>query len=523
MNYIDVRAEKLSSTAEEKERWRELLQNLEKAQRQMSDPDKIVTEYFGVEVAGSRCVPNNQNRSDCLFRKSLKAFRALYERTHPTKQEIDSCDLLVSMVGFSLEPVMHTVLTLRPKHVIFVFSKDSARFRPRVKTLDYLKVLISCHGEGYNPKIEQITLESTDTALVFSSVHNAIAQASKSGSVAIDVTGGKKSMDVSAFLAASLFEKVAIYYVDYEEYDSATGYPVWGSEFLNELDNPYKLFNVREEHLIKEYWDKGDFAAAKRLAEMIAKVLTPEIAERYSISEKRNRLVEIGKAAACYELWSRFDYKAAKSSFFADYDQHHNGVLDELDKCSMVFVEGECCRRENAEIALMLAVDRYSRGFDAMQFKEWNRAALCYMQATEALLRFSYSLSEESVLRSKSQEYYSSPLLKKLFGFRYNNDKKEMEVDSGVNNPVFKNDDLCKRLQKSVLNKRNELSHYECVLHSGESDVIEGMIKDMGDVVKDFLKLFAENYKIEENYIDAFCTQVAFLQLDNDLQFMTSK
>lgn len=507
-SYIDVRSEKLSATAKEKERWRELMQNLNRAQRQMSDPDKIVTEYFGVDVTGSRSVPSNQNLSDCLFRKSLKAFRALYAHNHSTKQGADSCDLLISMVGFSLEPVMHTVLTLRPKHVVFVFSKDSARFRPRVKTLDYLKTLINCHGEDYNPKIEQITLESTNTALVFSSVHNTIAQASESGSVAIDVTGGKKSMDVSAFLAASLFERVAIYYVDYEEYDSATGYPVWGSEFLNELNNPYKQFNVREEHLIKKHWNRGDFTAASHLAEMMTEMLNPEMAKRYSLAEKRDLLVEIGKTAACYEAWSRFDYKEASKNKFKCFEVYHGQILDELEKCPEVFKKDKICKEEYAPLALKLAVDRYMRGKDGVQHSEWNAAALFFTQAVEALLKFTYSSKRNKELKWEKTEMMLNNL------FNGHQQKKHYSV--------FKGESLRKRIAEDVLDKRNILSHYTCFnqsrISSTEEKEIEDIMRSMEVTTHEFLEHFAEIYGFEEKTINNLCDYLTFLQLGNDLQ-----
>ena len=502
-SYIDVRAEKLSATVEEKEWWRELLQNLARAQRQMSDPEKSVTEYFGVEVNGSRCVPGNQNLSDCLFRKSLKAFRALYAHKHLTEQDADSCDLLISMVGFSLEPVMHTVLTIRPKHVVFVFSKDSARFRPRIKTLDYFKTLINCHGEEYNPKIEQIILESTDTALVFSSVNNTIAQVSEGGSIAIDVTGGKKSMDVSAFLAASLFEKVEIYYVDYEEYDSAIGYPVWGSEFLNELDNPYKQFNVREEHLIKKHWNRGDFTAARQLAEMMTETLTPEVAKRYSLTKKRDRLDEICQAASCYDAWRRFEYDMAASSEFTSYPEHHEDTLSRLRRCSMVFNVENIAEQTNAELALELAVDRYMRGEDASRHGEWNRSALCYAQSVELLLRFCF-VRDRDFLRGKVQN-----IEKRTLG-----QLKKIMFDD--NPDYFSAPSLGEKIAVNIADERNALSHFQCF----SDDVVDYhcVMGTMKDVVDELFEAFTKKLEIEYQKVVVLKLRLTFCSLNEDLE-----
>jgi len=512
MTHIDVRAEKLSATAAEKETWRELLQNLARAQRQMSDPEKSVTEYFGIDVTGSQCIQNNQNLSDCLFRKSLQAFRALYACSYPTKQAAESCDLLISMVGFSLEPVMHTVLTLRPKKVVFVFSKESARFRPRVKTLDYLKSLIVCHSKDYDPKIEEIILKNTDTALVFSTVNKAIVQASFSGGIAIDVTGGKKSMDASAFLAASLHKDVSIYYVDYETYNSDKGHPIWGSEFLNRLANPYAFFSIREEHLIKGLWETGDFSAVKELVEsVIESAFTREEAEQYSLVEKYDKLVEIGMAAACYEAWSRFDYIEASKNSFESRSFFHEQVLDELVRCPDVFVKNEVCQRSDSILVLKLAIDRYVRGGDAVHYGEWNRAALCYTQAVEAILDFTYSAERNEVLKRDTTAIVR---LNNLF----NGHEKKRHQN------FFRGEVLRKRINEDVLNQRNLLSHYTCTnQYSGsitDNDLqIDEVMRKMEVAVHEFLLLFADRYEINKTEVDTFCKQIGFLNLDKNLCF----
>jgi len=513
MTHIDVRAEKLSATPAEKETWRELLQNLASAQRQMSDPEKSVTEYFGVEVNGSRCVPSNQNLSDCLFRKSLKAFRALYACSYPTKQTAESCNLLISMVGFSLEPIMHTILTLRPKKVVFVFSKESARFRPRVKTLDYLKSLIVYHGKDYDPKIEEIILKNTDTALVFSTVNNAIAQSSFSGGIAIDVTGGKKSMDASAFLAASLQEDVSIYYVDYEAYNSDEGYPIWGSEFLNRQANPYAFFSIREEHLIMGLWETGNFSAVKELvASVIESAFTREEAEQYSLAERYDKLVEIEMAAACYEAWSRFDYIEASKNNFESRSFFHEQVLDELVRCPDVFVNNKVCQRSDSILVLKLAIDRYVRGCDAARHGEWNRAALCYTQAVEAILDFTYSAERNEVLKR------DTTALVRLNNLFNGHDKKRHES-------FFRGEILRKKINEDVLNQRNLLSHYTCTnQHAGsiaDNDLqIDEVMRKMDVAVHDFLLLFADRYKINKTEVDTFFKQINFLKLDKNLCFI---
>lgn len=499
-SYIDVRAKKLSATEEERVQWRELLQDLNNAQKRISNHEDIGTAYFGFDVVHSQDVPFIKSISDCPFRKSLRAFRALYSHDYPTKDDDQTCDLLISIVGFSLEPVMHTVLTLRPKKLLFIFSQESALSERRVPALSRIKSLIIGHGDGYSPEIDYKIIENTDTPHVFSAVRNAINQAASIKNVAIDITGGKKSMDASAFLAASLFEEISIYYVDYDSYDEDKGYPEWGSEYLNELDNPYMLFNIREEQLIKKYWDRGDFVAARRLIEMMTEALTPEMAKRYSLTKKRDKLVGIYRAAACYDAWSRFEYNIALAEKFKDY---HDSVLEELCMCSTVFEIGSIATLKKAELVLELSVDRYMRGNDASGYKEWNRAALCYAQSVELLLRFCL-LRDEVVI---------NPNIKNIETLTLGRLKKLLFDD----NPGYFSDKLLgERIKNYIADERNALSHFQCF--SIDKIDYKGVMRMMRTVADELFAAFAKKFEIILPKIDEYKKRLLFCSLNDDLE-----
>ena len=402
--YINRRAEKLSKNEAEKVPWRNLLRNLIDEQENISkntDSEKRITKYFGIN---DEYEPDSKNFFESPFSKSLKAFRALYSIDYPT-DEGGSCDLLISIVGFSLEPIMHTVLTLKPKKLLFIFSKESSLIGSKdVNAFDRLQALIACHGYGYNPTIDQKILEVADAPHVFSVVRDAITKAASPDQVAIDVTGGKKSMDASAFLAASLFEEVAIYYVDYASYDTDKGFPVWGSEFLNKLENPYKVFGVREEQLIKEFWDKADFPAVVEFIGLCTDMEKEETAKKYGLTAKFEQLKLVKKAAECYTEWRIFDYQKALNKPFKGYDKHHSNILTELTKCSTLETDQNINNQQSAQLALALAIDRYMRGFDAYKHEKQSTAILRYAQSVERLLRFCYKKDWDSIQKGKKDK-----------------------------------------------------------------------------------------------------------------------
>jgi hypothetical protein len=502
---IQRKAEKLS-TYDATQDWHYLLAGLVETQKRMRRnclPHELVHSYFGTRVKdGDAPEPATDELDQTPFRQSLRVFKTLYKINYPFA---DSCKVLVSMVGFSLEPVMHTLLTLLPDKVILVFSQESAKFDGGVTAADYIKFLITLYCPSYTPVLEEIRLASTDTAEVFARVHEKINEYSfhcTHGNVAIDVTGGKKSMDASAFLAASLFDNVAIYYVDYEEYDIHGGYPVWGSEFLNLLDNPYSIYNVREEQLVKELWEKGNYSAVKKLADSLIKSLTLEKAKKYLLGDKRILFVEIAKAAACYEAWLRFDYEEAGNSMFNVGATHHGQVLAALAQCSNVFVKGQICGQGLACLTYKLATDRYLRGREATHNGESNRAALCYTQAVEVLLKFAYSAERfEELERSRTEV-----LLNNLFN---GHEKKSHKS-------IFRGERLRKRIKEDVLDQRNDLSHHSCRTQPFN---VREIFSRMESAVYEFLNLFAATYRISSVEIETFSKQATFLHLDDNLQF----
>lgn len=503
--YIEPRVEKLSKNEAEKVQWRGLLRNLSDNQDDISkcaDSEKRITKYFGVNAEYH---PDNEKIFKSPFSNSLKAFRALYAIDYPT-DEGDFCDLLISIVGFSLEPIMHTVLTLRPKNLLFIFSKESSLIGSKdVSAFDRFRALIACHGDGYNPTIDQQILEVADAPHVFSVVRDAITKAASPDRVAIDITGGKKSMDASVFLAASLFEKVAIFYVDYESYDTDKGFPIWGSEFLNKLENPYKVFGVREEQLVKNFWDKADFPAVVEFIELCTDKEKEETAKKYGLTAKFEQLKLVKKAAECYTEWRLFDYHKASLNIFEGYDKHHRGVLAELINCATLETEKGLRNPQSAQLALALSIDRYSRGYDAFRHNKQNIAILCYAQSVELLLRFCCK-KDRNELNPKKECDKKILMLGKLTEILFDNHPSYFNI------PHFG-----ERLKQNVNEARNAIAHYNCVSSNKDAD-IQCDAESMRNIVDELFLMFAKKHGLAEQLIDQYKKSLSFCSLNEHLE-----
>lgn len=325
LEIIEKRVEKLQSF-DGSEDWDGLLTGLadrQKTIRRNSQPHELVHAYFGTHLRNGYTIElANHNLDKTPFGQSLRVFKTQYQLDYP---QAEPYKVLVSMVGFSLEPVMHTLLTLQPEKVIFVFSQESVRFDGERTAADYIEFLIEHYNTSYKPSIENICLKSTDTAEVFVRVHEKIKQYSTKDKISVDVTGGKKSMDVAAFLAAAMHEEVGIYYVDYEDYNIYNGYPVWGTEFLKRLDNPYRIYNIEIINQAKELFRSANYFASHKLFDKAQKEMDKEpiplIHEALtSEREKINRMMVVSE---CLMYWDRFEYE--------DAFEVMNNIADDID------------------------------------------------------------------------------------------------------------------------------------------------------------------------------------------------
>lgn len=139
---------------------------------------------------------------------------------------IESVDVLLSILGFTPEPIILAARALKPqKHIILhdkgvAFNEDNIRFLPKFLPNGYEKIELKDESFGtiYDTLKEQMAFNV-------------------GRSYAINITGGKKSMVASAGIFARDFNSSVIY-VDYNDYDPNLRRPTPGSEYMNIVYTP---------------------------------------------------------------------------------------------------------------------------------------------------------------------------------------------------------------------------------------------------------------------------------------------
>jgi CRISPR-associated protein (TIGR02710 family) len=384
LEIIERRVEKLQSF-DGSEDWDGLLTGLadrQKTIRRNAQPHELVHAYFGTHLRNGETIElANHNLDKTPFGQSLRVFKTQYQLDYP---QAEPYKVLVSMVGFSLEPVMHTLLTLQPEKVIFVFSQESVRFDGERTAADYIEFLIEHYITSYKPSIENICLKSTDTAEVFARVHEKIKQYSTKDKISVDVTGGKKSMDVAAFLAAAMHEEVGIYYVDYEDYNIYNGYPVWGKEFLKRLDNPYRIYNIEIINQAKELFRSANYFASHKLFDKAQKEMDKESTPliRKALTSEREKINRMMAVSECLMYWDRFEYK--------DAFEVMNNIADDIDFPDLrKFVSRDNMDRliyeanNQFEYIKELCLDRYANAERRYEQGRYDDALTRYAQSLE--------------------------------------------------------------------------------------------------------------------------------------------
>ncbi len=187
-----------------------------------------------------------------LYSKSM--FDHIVQKVvHNSIHYADKYKYLISLAGFSPEPLILSILSLRPEKVFFLNTPDTNHILDKI--VDYCELKPS--------EYLRREVSSSDTAEVYRQI-NEFVDGHDPGEFAIDITGGKKAMVGGAAQAGALLG-CAVLYVDFAEYLPELRKPMPGTEYLNFLDNPYEIFGDIELREALVHYAKGNYAAGEEI------------------------------------------------------------------------------------------------------------------------------------------------------------------------------------------------------------------------------------------------------------------
>lgn len=251
------------------------------------------------------------------------------------------CDVLVLLVGYSMEPLFQTISVFVPckkivllvnpvydqldengKHVQVEGSIYGADVQEWVESL----LLPQVYGRREKPATDvcvigdvgdakQDNAERTSDmagallpAAVFQTLCAYILREHRAKKkVVVDITGGKKSMDVGAFLFAA-YADIPVSYVDFGEYHPKHRRPYGYTCRIGCLENPYAAFALKEWEEIRNLFENYHFHAAHETLDHVLKAM-PELFTPLQIKAAKH----LDQMLHLYAAWDDGDYDKAKT------------------------------------------------------------------------------------------------------------------------------------------------------------------------------------------------------------------
>lgn len=184
------------------------------------------------------------------------------------KNNPDPYTYLILPVGFSPEPLILSILTLRPERVYFLYTRDSEIYLDRI--VKETNLLIS--------KVKSDLIDETNVPDIYRKVRDIYEEWGKPSRIAVDISGGKKSMVGGCALAGAMIG-ARLFYID-SQFLAKMRKPWPGSEKLTLLENPYDVFGDLEFRRAQSLYIELDFIGASELFRSLQKKTSqPELYE----------------------------------------------------------------------------------------------------------------------------------------------------------------------------------------------------------------------------------------------------
>jgi CRISPR-associated protein (TIGR02710 family) len=245
---------------------------------------------------------SNRAKTDEIYRTQffpafMPEFQQLPLHNAPYQFQKEEKKVLISMLGFSWEPVVLMMKWLQPEWMLLIGTKDSLKHRVADKSvMDWIH-----QNSGLElGKFSFITVDERDEVTIYQAIHTFLKTNDLSiAETVIDPTGGKKSMSAAAASAAFVMD-IPMLYVDYAEYNEAARRPVIGTEFPRYISNPMSVLGYLEYEKIFSAFNRGDYGESESSAR--------ELASKLNVPREAELLHQIAMA---YNLWAQFRFDKA--------------------------------------------------------------------------------------------------------------------------------------------------------------------------------------------------------------------
>jgi hypothetical protein len=221
----------------------------------------------------------------------------------------ENYDTGIYLVGYSIMPLILSISYIKPSEIIFVVTPDTQPL------IDEIKGGINGISPDYHAfisgddRIRIMAIEDlSDPAAVFQTIDKIIYE-NEGKKIAIDITGGKKTMVTGAFMASAHSRTCDIFYIDFEEYNIRNSEPVYGTEFLASLPNPSEIFSLADWDRLISLKESYQFNQALKELDNIKENIAKH--GKYFSDTFKTRLHELETQIRGLALWDDHCYRQA--------------------------------------------------------------------------------------------------------------------------------------------------------------------------------------------------------------------
>ena len=313
-------------------------------------------------------------------------------------------DVGIFLVGYSSIPIVLSIAAIQPHQEIYFLHSERTDYivleiRERIKAMlgnnSAFKSLIALVNNSIvnNSKCKKIKNPS-DPIATFKEIKD-IVNTVGDKRIALDLTGGKKPMLGGGFTAGAILRFADsirssvcdMFYVDSQSYNEKLGAPVPGTEFLNQLENPYDVYNVQTVQSAKELFSKHNYDAAASLWESVERKLETH-AKPYALEAEMEDTKRHRRMANCYYHWDAFYYQRAKGikNRFDNFGYQEKHVCDSIDVLDILSeVRNRTTLFANKKRVIHYAVDRYQNAIRRMDSGKLDDAIVRFAQVIEMI------------------------------------------------------------------------------------------------------------------------------------------
>jgi CRISPR-associated protein (TIGR02710 family) len=258
------------------------------SQTELPDLDKLTTEWKNMD----RTTPDGSKEALAFYDEHIfplvkEAF--INKSDNRPDKEYEG---LILPVGFSPEPLILSILAIKPKRVGLLYTPETEKLLPRIQDETALTL----------DQLDTREIDGSSTVAVYEVIMELYEKWGRPANIAVDITGGKKSMVGGAAMAGAALG-ADIYYVDNTSF--TLGKPEPGSEYLSRLDNPYTVFGDLEAEKAKDLYNRHDYAGAQRIFN--------QLEGQVGDANKAKVYEAYGLLCATYEAWDNLEIGKAKN------------------------------------------------------------------------------------------------------------------------------------------------------------------------------------------------------------------